>query len=752
MSIRFDASSGLFTLETARTTYAMQVDDRSHLLHLYYGRRIGQGDLSALYPAADHGFSPDYYASRHTRGLSSPDVMPQEYTGCNTGDFRLCCLAVRDEAGALGAEFIYDSHRVEKGKYALEGLPAAHDEEDEAETLVILLKDPVSGLELELLYGVFARQDIITRAARLRNAGTGSLRLEKVASVCLDLPFGQWDVIHFHGRHAMERQMQRNPLANSIQTISSTRGSSSHHHNPFVILCDHQANEDTGLCYGVMPVYSGSFRTDIELDQTGLARLVTGIHDQNFNWLLEPGAVFTAPEVLLCCSGQGLGELSRCYHRFIRHNICRGEHRFARRPVLINNWEATYFQFNTDSICRIARQAAELGVEMLVLDDGWFGKRDDDNSGLGDWFVNEKKLPGGLPPLIQQVNALGMKFGIWVEPEMVSEDSDLYRAHPDWAFTLPGRDPAMGRNQLVLDLGREEVVDYLVERLSTLLRENHIEYVKWDMNRNMSDVYSRVLPPERQGEATHRYMLGVYRLLETLTSAFPHVLFEGCAGGGGRFDAGMLAYFPQIWCSDDSDAIERLVIQHGTSFGYPVSTMGAHVSACPNHQTGRTTPLWTRAVVAMSGTFGYELDLGKLTDEEKEQVRAQIQVFKQYYDLIQDGRYYRLTNPTTDHRFTAWQFVSDTESLVNLVLTHPEANARPLHIQLRGLEEDALYRVDSLCVYGSASTPEIAGVKGHTKGEGAVYSGSTLLYAGLTLPHLVGDYPSVQLHLTRLEG
>ena len=752
MSIRFDASSGLFTLETARTTYAMQVDDRSHLLHLYYGRRIGQGDLSALYPAADHGFSPDYYASRHTRGLSSPDVMPQEYTGCNTGDFRLCCLAVRDEAGALGAEFVYDSHRVEKGKYALEGLPAAHDEENEAETLVILLKDPVSGLELELLYGVFARQDIITRAARLRNAGTGSLRLEKVASVCLDLPFGQWDVIHFHGRHAMERQMQRNPLANSIQTISSTRGSSSHHHNPFVILCDHQAGEDTGLCYGVMPVYSGSFRTDIELDQTGLARLVTGIHDQNFNWLLEPGAVFTAPEVLLCCSGQGLGELSRCYHRFIRHNICRGEHRFARRPVLINNWEATYFQFNTDSICRIARQAAELGVEMLVLDDGWFGKRDDDNSGLGDWFVNEKKLPGGLSPLIEQVNALGMKFGIWVEPEMVSEDSDLYRAHPDWAFTLPGRDPAMGRNQLVLDLGRDEVVDYLVERLSTLLRENHIEYVKWDMNRNMSDVYSRVLPPERQGEATHRYMLGVYRLLETLTSAFPHVLFEGCAGGGGRFDAGMLAYFPQIWCSDDSDAIERLVIQHGTSFGYPVSTMGAHVSACPNHQTGRTTPLWTRAVVAMSGTFGYELDLGKLTDEEKEQVRAQIHVFKQYYDLIQDGRYYRLTNPTTDHRFTAWQFVSDTESLVNLVLTHPEANARPLHIQLRGLEEDALYRVDSLCVYGSASTPEIAGVKGHTKGEGAVYSGSTLLYAGLTLPHLVGDYPSVQLHLTRLEG
>ena len=749
MGIQFNSATGVFALQTAHTSYHMQVDERGHLLHLYYGRTIGQGNLSALYPRADHGFSPDYYACRRERGVS-PDVLPQEYTGCNVGDFRLSCLVVRNEAGAAGADFVYVSHRIESGKYALEGLPSAHAETgDEVSTLCITLRDFVTGLELDLLYGVFSDQDIITRAARLRNNGTESLRLEKVASLCLDLPFGQWDLIHFHGRHAMERQMQRTPLASAIQTVSSTRGASSHHHNPFVILCDRDATETAGLCYGMMLVYSGSHRTDIEVDQNGSTRLVSGIHDERFSWQLNPGEAFTAPEALLCCTTCGLTALSQRYQHFVRHNICRSPYRFKRRPVLINNWEATYFQFNTESICRIAEKAASLGVEMLVLDDGWFGKRNDDNSGLGDWFVNEEKLPGGLKPLIERINALGMKFGIWVEPEMISEDSDLYRAHHDWALTLPGRDPAMGRDQLVLDMGRQEVVDYLVEVLSDLLRNNHIEYVKWDMNRNMSDVYSRALPPERQGEVAHRYMLGVYRLLDTLTTRFPQVLFEGCAGGGCRFDAGMLAYFPQIWCSDDTDAIERLIIQHGTSFGYPISAMGAHVSACPNHQTGRTTPLWTRAVVAMSGTFGYELDLGKLSEEERHQVRQQIETFKQLYDVIQNGRYYRLSDPSRQLRYTAWQTVTDTESLVSLVLTHPEANARPLHLCLQGLEEDALYRVESLRIYGTTSTPE-NGAADADAYAGAVYSGSTLMYAGYTLPRMVGDFPSVQLHLVRV--
>ncbi len=748
MGIQFDTATSTFTLQTARTTYRMRVDERGRLLHMYYGRRIGRGDLRELYPPADHGFSPDYYPCRLRRGVS-PDVLPQEYTGCNVGDFRLSCLVVRDGmTGAAGADFLYDSHEITPGKYTLEGLPCAHDEDSEAETLYIRMKDPLTGLVLVLLYGVFAHQDVITRAVRLENAGTAPLRLEKAASACLDLPFGDWDLVHFHGRHAMERKMERTPLPHAITTVSSTRGASSHHHNPFVILCDHTATEDHGLCYGVMPVYSGSHRTDIEVDQNGLTRLVTGLHDERFSWQLEPGESFTAPEVLLCCTPDGLGDLSRHYHTFLRRNICRSPFRYARRPVLINNWEATYFDFNTESICRIAEKAASLGVEMMVLDDGWFGKRDDDNTGLGDWFVNEKKLPGGLQPLIERVNALGMKFGLWVEPEMVSEDSDLYRAHPDWALTLPGRTPAMGRNQLVLDMGRPEVVDYLTQRLSTLLRENHIEYIKWDMNRNMSDVYSRALPPERQGETAHRYMLGVYKLLDRLTTAFPHVLFEGCAGGGGRFDAGMLCYFPQIWCSDNTDAIERLSIQHGTSFGYPVSCMGAHVSACPNHQTGRTVPLWTRAVVAMSGTFGYELDLGRLTDEECDQVRDQIKTFQRYYDVIQNGAYYRLSDPDRQPRYVAWQTVTPTESLVSLVLTHPEANARPLHLCLKGLEEDALYKVDELNVYGVTATPESG--DNPASQVGAVCSGSMLMYAGYILPHLIGDAPSVQLHLTRL--
>ena len=711
MGIQFDTATGVFALETAHTSYHMQVDPRGHLLHLYYGRSIGQGSLKALYPRADHGFSPDYYPCRRERGVS-PDVLPQEYTGCNVGDFRLSCLVLRDETGAAGADFVYVSHRIEAGKYALEGLPCAHEEDGDAETLCITLRDFVTGLELDLLYGVFADQDIITRAARLRNNGTHTLRLEKAASLCLDLPFGEWDLIHFHGRHAMERQMERTPLPNAIQTVSSTRGASSHHHNPFVILCDRDATETSGLCYGMMLVYSGSHRTDIEVDQNGSTRLVSGIHDERFSWKLEPGEAFTAPEALLSCSYEGLTTLSQHYQHFVRHNICRSPFRFTRRPVLINNWEATYFQFTTDTICRIAEKAASLGVEMLVLDDGWFGKRNDDNSGLGDWYVNEKKLPGGLNPLIERINALGMKFGIWVEPEMISEDSDLYRAHHDWALRLPGRDPAMGRNQLVLDLGREEVVDYLTEVLSDLLCNHHIEYVKWDMNRNMSDVYSQALPPERQGEVAHRYMLGVYRLLDRLTTAFPNVLFEGCAGGGGRFDAGMLTYFPQIWCSDDTDAIERLTIQHGTS-------------------------------------FGYELDLGKLTDEECEQVKEQIAAFKELYDVLQNGRYYRLSDPARQPRYTAWQTVTEKEALVNLVITHTEANSRPLHICLRGLEEDALYRVESLRLYGTTSTPESgpAGADGYA---GAVYSGSTLMYAGYTLPQLVGDYPSVQLHLVRV--
>lgn len=752
MSIRFDSDRRAFFLETQRTSYVMQVGNHDQLLHLYYGRKIGEGALVSFYPPEDRGFSPTYYEDRLARNIS-PDVLPQEYTGCNVGDFRLSCISLTNDQGAWGADFCYLSHEIKPGKYSLEGLPAAHDEEDEAETLIIKMQDSATGLVLELLYAVFARQDVITRAARLINQGNSALRLGKVASLCLDLPFGSWDLIHFHGRHTMERQMQRIPLADCIQTVSSTRGASSHHHNPFVILCDPEAGETHGVCYGVMLAYSGNYRIDTEKTQTGLVRLTAGIHDQGFSWLLQPGESFAAPEAILTFTASGLEALSEIYHKFLLHNVCRSSWRFARRPILINNWEATYFDFDSDKIVDIAKKAATLGVEMMVLDDGWFGKRNDDNSGLGDWTVNTEKLPGGLNPLIERIHALGMKFGIWVEPEMVNEDSDLYRAHPDWALTLPDRKPAMGRNQLILDMGRKEVVDCVAEQLETLLENHSIDYVKWDMNRNMSDIYSHALPMERQGETAHRYMLGVYSLLERLTKKFPNVLFEGCAGGGGRFDAGMLAYFPQIWCSDDTDAIERLSIQYGSSFGYPISSMGAHVSACPNHQTGRTTPLGTRAVVAMSGTFGYELDLNKLSEPECQEVKGQIERFIRWSPLIQNGRFYRLAAPTPGNDFTAWQFVSrdGSESLFNLVLTHPRSNAGFLHLQLRGPEPDALYQLDEAVFVGCQVSSDAQKECGLSELDGSVYSGSFLMYAGITLPKMFGDYPAVQLHLTRVE-
>lgn len=750
MSIRFDRTTNTFTLTTRSTAYQMQINELGYLLHLYYGRRTAGDCLDYQYLPTDCGFSPNPYPLRNRRTFSL-DLMPQEYSGSNTGDFRLSCVEAVAENGAFGAELFYVSHMIAPGKYKVEGMPSAFGREDEAETLTITLADPASGLTVELYYGVFAEKDMITRCARLVNRGTRPLRLEKAASACLDIPFGRWELLHFHGRHTMERQMERTPLSSSIQTVASRRGASSHHHNPFVILCEPCANEDYGACYGLMLVYSGNHRTDIEVDQMGATRVVMGIHDEQFSWWLPPGEAFFTPEVLLTFTGQGLSHLSHTYHDFLRYNIIRSRFNLTRRPVLINNWEATYFGFNAERILEIARQAAELGVELLVLDDGWFGKRDDDNSGLGDWYVNENKLPGGFDPLIREINRLGMQFGLWVEPEMVSEDSDLYRVHPDWALTLPGRKPTMSRNQLVLDLSRRDVVEYLYEQLSNLLSAHHIEYIKWDMNRHLTDVYSRALPPERQGEVFHRYVLGLYDLLERLTAAFPDVLFEGCSGGGGRFDAAMLAYSPQIWCSDDTDAIERLAIQYGTSFGYPVSSVGAHVSICPNHQTGRVTPLGTRALVAMSGTFGYELDPGQLTEAEKEEVREQIKRFHAYYELIQNGRYYRLTAPWEGQDYAAWEFAAQNggEALLNLVVTHPRANPSPIHVHLKGLEPDAMYQAAAIH-YGGRRTPEDILCQEKSEAGTRAFSGSSLMYAGYTLPPMFGDFPSIQIHFVKV--
>ncbi len=744
MSIRFDEKTSTFTLHTRASSYQMQLDPMGHLLHLYYGRKIGDASNFHLFPMADHGFSPDFYAyaGPSVRGSYSPDVLPQEYSAANRGDFRVTAADIVSAEGARGAEFLFDTYRIQPGAYTLEGLPAAFG--DDCETLSVDLRDPVLGLRVRLFYGVYEARDVITRAAVLFNESDRRLTLEKAASACLDLPFGKWDMIQFHGRHAMERQMERSHLGRDIRRVGSLRGASSHHHNPFVILCQRDATEEYGSCYGVMPVYSGNHCTDIETDFNGSTRVVTGIHPDGFCWQLEPGAQFAAPQILFCCTHEGLGELSRKYHRFIRERLCRCT-ASQTSEVLINNWEATYFSFDQDKIYAIAQKAASLGVGLMVLDDGWFGKRDNDQSGLGDWFVNTDKLKGGLAPLIEKIHALGMKFGIWIEPEMVSEDSDLYRAHPDWALTLPGRAPILGRSQLVLDMSRPEVVDYLTDCFTRLLSENRIEYIKWDMNRNMADVYSHALPPERQGEVFHRYILGVYALLDRLTSRFPHVLFEGCAGGGGRFDAGMLAYVPQFWCSDNTDAIERLSIQYGTSFGYPVSAMGAHVSACPNHQTGRTVPLGTRGVVAMSGTFGYELDLNKLSRKELSLVKKQLARYQSYAPLIRTGDYYRLTNPAEADFWHGWQFAAPdaSEALMNVVVVHPQGNPQPLHLEWKGLDPDAVYKVVRCELQGAH--PGLPADGWAKECAGKTFTGAQLMYAGQTLPQLFGDYPSVQI-------
>lgn len=715
----------IFSLHTKHSTYQMKVD-RDFLIHTYYGPYVGDSDMSYLARCIDRGFSgnPDGITDK---GYSL-DTQLLEYPSYGTGDFRNDCLRVAYADGSQVTDLKYVSHEIKEGKYGLEGLPAMYQGEENVQTLEVVLQDVYKKLEVILYYGVFENLDVITRACKIVNKGEDKVNLLRVYSMCLDFNNKDMDFVHFYGRHAMERIMERTPLHHGIQSVGSRRGFSSHQHNPFVVLCAHDAGEDHGNCYGASFVYSGNFAAEAEVIQADCTRMTMGIHDAQFQFELQPQEAFTAPEVMLSFSSEGLGTLSRNYHKAIRYHICRGKYKTARRPILINNWEATYFNFNTEKLLDIAREAKKLGIEMLVMDDGWFGKREDDVSGLGDWFVNEKKLGGKLKDLVDGVNEIGLKFGIWFEPEMISEDSDLYRAHPDWALKIPGRAPTRGRQQLVLDFSREDVRTYIFDRMCEILESSDIEYVKWDANRHLTDVWSALLPAERQGEVFHRFILGLYDFLEKITQRFPNVLFEGCSGGGGRFDAGMMYYHPQIWCSDDTDAVERLEIQYGTSFAYPVSTMGAHVSVCPNHQTGRSVSMKTRGVVAMSGTFGYELDITKLSEEDKQTVKEQIEAFKKYYDLIQNGDYYRLTDDGRKSPFVAWEFVSadKKEALLNVVVLRTKANPILHTVYARGLEADMMYQVE---------------------GSQEKFSGAALMNGGYPIPVMGDDYQAVQIHL-----
>ena len=723
MGIIYCEKDRIFTLQTKNTTYQMQVDRYGFLLHLYYGKKTDTC-MDYLLTYYDRGFSGNPYDAGEDRTYSM-DTLPQEFPCYGNGDFRSTAFAVENTDGSMSCDLRYKSHKIFDGKYNLEGLPAVYASEEEAQTLEILMEDPVTGVKVVLLYGVLPAQDIITRSVSVKNESSGKIYLNKIESASLDFLYGDYELLTFYGRHAMERNVQRVPVVHGTQKIGSVRGTSSHQYNPMMILAEKETTEDKGNCYAMSFVYSGCFQGEVLKDQLNQTRMMLGLQEEAFRYPLETGEMFQAPEVILSYSSEGMNRLSQNLHHCIRQHICRGKYKEEIRPILINSWEAAYFDFTGDTIYELAKAAKEVNIDMLVMDDGWFGKRDDDNSGLGDWFVNEKKLGGTLGNLIKRINDLGVKFGIWIEPEMVSEDSDLYRKHPDWALTVPGRNPVRSRNQLVLDFSRKEVVDEIYDQICKVLDQGNIEYVKWDMNRSLMDVYSATT--KDQGRVLHDYVLGLYDFLERLVQRYPNLLIEGCSGGAGRFDAGMMYYTPQIWCSDNTDAIDRLRIQYGTSFGYPVSVVGSHVSAVPNHQTGRKTPLHTRGVVAMSGTFGYELNLMKLSEEEKQEIREQIEEYKRYAPIIQNGLYYRLSNPTTEE-ICAWEFVHTDEKeqskvLLNIVMQVIHGNMTVNYVKLQGLEETAVYREEK---------------------SGKRYTGAALMYGGMPLPIEPGEYQAYQ--------
>ena len=739
MSIIYNEQEKTITLHTLHTSYQMKIGPCDLLLHTYYGP-TAHGDMSWCLSFRDRGFSGNPYDARMLRGISA-DTLPMEYPCEGSGDFRAPAFSLRRANGAVGCDLRYAGHEIKPGKYALPGLPAVYADGIEAETLEVTLADEAAGVRVVLQYGVLPELDVITRAARVENSGRETVVLQSAQSAALDIVSGEWELLHFYGRHAGERAVGRVEIGQREILIGSRRGTSSHQQSPFVILADRETTEQAGACLGMSFLYSGAFQCNVSRDQFGTTRAVMGVQSEHFDYPLAPGESFQVPEVALAYSAEGLAVLSQRFHRLTDRHICRGPWKNRRRPVLLNNWEATNMDFTGEKILDIAKTAAELGVEMLVLDDGWFGARNDDNAGLGDWTVNTEKLGCTMGEMADRIRGMGMKFGLWIEPEMVNEDSELFRTHPDWAFRIPGKAPVMGRNQLVLDFSREEVVDAIFTQIAQVLDDCRADYVKMDMNRSITDVYSAACAYQSQGKILYQYVLGVYRFMERLLERYPELLLEGCSGGGGRFDAGMLYYCPQIWCSDNTDAIDRVRIQYGTSFGYPMRTMGAHVSAVPNGDTRRKTPFHTRAVVAMAGTFGYELDLNLISDEEKKQVPVQIETFKQYWSLLHNGLFYRLTDVMRNRQEAAWMTVAEDggEALVSIVVLDSTGNGPNRFIRCQGLTPGASYRDEE---------------------SGLVYDANALMAQGLpmpTVPHphwpvrvTPSEYDAFQIHLRRV--
>ncbi len=716
--IRFDEKNKVFLLNTEHTSYGIALTDDRYVCHLYYGSRLEETDLRYLLREDEGPFTP---SSNKRETGSFLDSAPMEYPESGMGDYRESALRIRSAAGYRASELVYEGYEIMAGKPRLEGLPATWGADSACGTLKIYCRDQLLGMKVTLLYSVFQDSDALTRSAIIENEGKEPFYIEKALSACLDMDDRGFEVMGLFGSWARERRIQRIPLGYGRQNIASFRGESSHQEHPFLALVTPETTQDTGEVYAMNFVYSGNFIAQAEKSQFDSVRMTMGIHPEGFTWKLEPGESFTAPEVVLVYSSEGLGKMTRTFHDLYRNHLIRSPWLHRKRPILINNWEATYFDFDEKKLLEIAEDASELGIEMLVMDDGWFGKRSNDDSSLGDWRVNEEKIRGGLNSLVENVKKLGMKFGIWIEPEMISPDSELYRQHPDWALQVPGRDITQSRAQYVLDLSREEVADGVYEMIAEVLHSADISYVKWDMNRQLATMGSYAWPADRQGELYHRYMLGVYRMQERLLADFPDLLLENCSGGGARFDAGMLYYSPQIWCSDDTDAVERLAIQEGTALIYPVSAMGAHVSVCPNHTVGRVTPFVTRGHVALSGTFGYELDITKLTDEEKAIVKAQTAEYHKYNDLIREGDYYRMESYTENKDRDSWMIVSKEKdrALVFCVQVLSGANRKSRFLRLKGLDPDRRYVAD-----------------------GREYQGSTLMRAGLRIPAESGDFKS----------
>lgn len=673
--ITFDTETQVFHLRNASISYLLSVEEGGLLSHLYFGSRIENYHGQRKYPRIDRGFSGNLPDSID-RGYS-PDTLLREYSGTGEGDYRIPAILVKQGNGSQATRFIYNRYEIITGKPKLEGLPSSYvDHDDEAETLVIWLVDARAGLELALSYTIYAERSVITRSVKLHNISNQTIMIDKIASMALDLPAQDFDLISLPGAHVNERHISRQSLTYGQTRLASRRGTSSHQMNNTMILAQRHTDEFHGEAYGFALVYSGNHALEIERDQIQQTRVVIGINEELFSWQLASGESFQTPEVIMVYANNGLNQMSQTFHGLIRDRVARGNHQHALRPILVNNWEATYFDFNEEKLRPIVDEAKQLGIEMFVLDDGWFGHRDNDDSSLGDWFVDKRKFPKGLRQFADYVHGQDLKFGLWFEPEMISEDSELLRKHPDYRLAVPGRTPYPSRQQFVLDIGRKEVRDNVIAQIEAILDEGYIDYIKWDMNRHISDIYSANLPAHKQGEVLHRYTLGLYEMLEHLTTKYPDILWEGCSGGGGRFDTGYAYYMPQSWTSDNTDAIARQTIQYGTSLVYPPSVFTAHVSAVPNHQTGRITPFETRGAVAMSAVFGYELDLTQLTADEKEAVKEQVKTYKKIRPLVQFGDFIRLKDPAKGNQ-CAWMFVSRDKNEALVFVFDRLASAQP---------------------------------------------------------------------------